>query len=221
MQIVGGITKYGGLCAHGTRDYGQMLSQINAMPDYIGTVFISDTPGGSVDGTPEFSALVKNSTKPTVTYIDGMLCSAGYWYGSQTNAIIANQNNYNIIGSIGALCMIVNQSEALEKEGLKVEIIRAAQSVDKARLNSIEEAPEESITALKNELFQITEDFIACVKQGRGDKLAKDADVFTGKTYSTDEAIANGLIDAKGTLQDAIAKVVELSSMSLINSILS
>lgn len=219
MSVIGSMTKRGGLCSYGMKDLGRKISRFNAV-DHIDAIIIEfDTPGGTVDGTPDFGRALKNSKKPIVSYIDGMMCSAGYWAGSQTNYIIANAHNPGMIGSIGTLCMHIDQSEYLKKEGLKVEIIRAEKSKDKARGNSIEGLPDDARAKLIEELNQITESFIATVKAGRGDRLkAGDEDIFTGKVYSEKEALDLGMIDGIGTFEDAVAKAEELATIRTQNA---
>lgn len=218
VSVIGTMTKRGDLCSYGMKHLGGKIARMNASEGIDAIVVEFDTPGGTVDGTPEFGKILKNSQKPIVSYMDGMMCSAGYWAGSQTSYIIANANNPGMIGSIGTLCMHIDQSEYLKKEGLKVEIIRAEQSKDKARGNSIEGLPDDARAQLIQELNQITESFIATVREGRGDRLkAGKEDIFTGKVYDEKKALQLGMIDALGTFQDAINKAEELANQSSIS----
>lgn len=213
IEISGTMTKKGGACSYGTKQMGSMIARANKADHIKAIVLDMDTPGGAVDGQTEFAEIIKASAKPIVTYTDGLLCSAGYWTASATSWIVANKHNYNTIGSIGTLCMLMDQSEWLKKEGLKVEIIRAEQSVDKALLNAVEPASDEIKAELKAELTAITDDFIAAVNAGRGERLqAGEENVFTGKTYGLAEALSMGLVDQAGSLQDAISKALELAN---------
>ncbi|AHM62301.1 peptidase S49 [Flammeovirgaceae bacterium 311] len=220
IQVTGAMSKNGGMCSYGTKSLSSAIAKVNSADHIKGIVLVGDTPGGAVDGLPEFAEAIRTSTKPIVTFIDGMLCSAGYWFGSQSRYIIANKLNYATIGSIGTLCMLVDQTEWLKKEGLKVTILRADQSKDKAVLNPYEEAPTEAVEALKAELNLITEDFISAVKAGRGIKLRTGKeDIFTGKTYSKDEALKMGMIDSIGSLNDAVTKVLQLAKQKSTSTI--
>jgi ClpP class serine protease len=143
--------------------------------------------------------------------VDGMAASAAYWVASQTSYIVANVNNITEVGSIGTLCMLTNQSEALKKDGMKVQIMRAERSKDKARLNSVEEWPDAQLQLLQEDLNQTNELFIAAVTRGRGARLQTSEDIFTGKMYKMDQALSMGMIDKIGTLSDAIAAVRNMS----------
>lgn len=171
-----------------------------------------DSPGGAVDGTPEFASVVANLTKPVVAFVDGMAASAAYWIASQTDHIVTNQLNYTEVGSIGTLAVLANEKEYLKKQGLKVEIMRATQSVDKARLNSIEDWPKESLKQMQLELDQINADFIQSVNTGRNGKLfTMGEDIFTGKMYDQRRALSLGMVDDIGTLEDAITQARTLA----------
>jgi protease-4 len=206
IRISGGITKAGELCSYGSADYIRMIDRANASKAIDAIVIEMDTPGGSVDGTPELGQAIKESAKPVVVFADGMVASAGYWAASQSTEIMANANNYTEIGSIGTLFVYPNYANVIEAGNFpNVKIIRAPQSVDKALINSFEELTAEREKEVLTDLKQITEDFVATVKAGRGDRLQTgDEDVFTGKMYDKAIALKMGMIDAIGSRQDAI-----------------
>jgi protease-4 len=221
LSIKGGISKGGDLCSYGTSDMGNMLLKNDSNKKVIGHILEIDSPGGAVDGTPELGHIIANLSKPVVSYVDGLMASAAYWLGSQSSYIVTNQHNYTEVGSIGTLCMLMNEGEWLKKEGLKVEIMRAEQSKDKARLNSIEEWPEESINDLQEDLNQITDDFIKAVMAGRKGKLSTifDEDIFTGRMYSQYRSLELGMTDKIGTIADAISAVNQISKNKKSNFI--
>jgi protease IV len=214
IPVVGALTKYGDACSLGMQDYQNMLSRANASPNIDGTVFMMDTPGGTVDGGPELALAIKNSPKPVGIFADGTLASMGVWLASQASVIVANKNNPTSIGSIGTLFMNLDYTKMMEMGTMpKVTIIRAPQSTEKALLNPVEQPiSEENMAALKSELKGITDMFIGAVKSGRGDSLnAATEGLFKGRMFSAVDAKAAGLIDSVGTLKTAVSKVAELS----------
>lgn len=211
-SLAGTVTKSGGMCAYGTKQLGSQLLLKDQKKNVAAHLIEIDSPGGAVDGTPEFAGIIAGLKKPVVAYVDNMAASAAYWIASQTDHIVTNSQNYTQVGSIGTLAVLANEREYLKKEGIKVEIIRATASVDKARLNSIEEWPEESLAQLQAELDQINGDFIRAVNTGRNGKLfTMGEDIFTGRMYDQRKALALGMIDQIGTLDDAIAMARTLS----------
>ncbi len=220
ISMVGVITKYGDLCSYGSKELAAMIQQANAAKSISGIVLEIDGPGGSVSGTTQLANAIRDSQKPVVAFVDGMAASAHYWIASQADQIVANEEEYTEVGSIGVLCMLVNEMEWLKKEGYEVKIMRAEQSKDKARLNSVEEWPEEEMNQLQLELNQMADDFKANVKKGRGNRLTTGSeDIFTGKMYDIDNAMELGMIDYQGNIIGAIELCADLSKSQTKNSI--
>ncbi|WP_373399703.1 S49 family peptidase [Algoriphagus halophilus] len=210
--LKGTVTKDGGACSYGTKKLGEKLRIADENKNVSAHIIEIDSPGGSVDGTPEFASIVAGLSKPVVAFVDSMAASAAYWIASQTSHIVTNPLNYTEVGSIGTLAIMTNEREYLKKEGIKVEIMRATKSVDKARLNTVEEWPEASLEEYQQYLDSINSDFIRAVNKGRNGKLATyGEDIFTGKMYDQKRALALGMIDRIGTLEDAIATARLLS----------
>ena len=202
IPIVGALTKYSDLCNMGMQGYQSLLARANASPGIDGSVFIMDTPGGTVDGTPEFALSIKTSRKPVGVFADGTLASAGVWLASQASIIVGNKNNPTEIGSIGVLMGLPNYSNMQEAGNYpNVTIYRAKQSTEKALINQYEAATPEIESVISASLSAIADQFISIVKAGRGDKLDVKADgLFKGRMFDVYEAKKIGLIDVVGTL---------------------
>ncbi|MEJ0030924.1 MAG: S49 family peptidase [Bacteroidota bacterium] len=213
MSMIGSLTKYGGLCSPGMQDYQQMISKMNASDRVDGLVIIIDSPGGTVDGTPELGLAVKNSTKPIGFFGDGIVASAAYWVASQGSVIVGNKNNPTEFGSIGTLFISENWQNMIAAGNVQeFKIIRAPQSKQKALVNPIEPLTDDLENSIKDELKSITADFISTVKSGRGSALnTKLEGLFEGKMFDVNTAKANGMIDSVGDLRTALNKVAEIA----------
>lgn len=211
IPVQGSIQKRGGYCSLGTKDLLAHLAAANRDPEISAIVLDIDSPGGQVDGTEEFARAVRTSAKPVVAYIDGLGASAAYWIASQAQSIYINSETTGYAGSLGVLCMSIDQSQFLEKNGLKVEILRSSRAVDKARLNSVEPLSDERRAQVIADLDVIANTFICAVEAGRAGKLSAKEDVFTGKVYHGTDAKKYGLVDAFGSLQDAVNKAASLA----------
>jgi len=211
IPLQGTMLKNGGYCSLGTKEVISMIQQANADPNISGIVLDVDSPGGAVDGTEELARVVANSKKPIVAYGDGLVASAAYWVASQASKLYINSLTTGYVGSIGVLATHTNAQEFLAKMGQKITILRSSKAVDKARMNSVEPLTDELIAEYTKQLDTIHETFISAVKKGRGDKLAKDANPWTGKVYSGQEAKKLGLVDAVGTLEDAVNEAHRLA----------
>lgn len=211
IPIQGTVQKRGGYCSLGTKDLVAQLNAANRDPEISAIVLDIDSPGGQVDGTEELAQAVALSGKPVVAYIDGLGASAAYWIASQASSIFINSASTAYAGSLGVLCMNVYQGAFLEKQGYKVEILRSTRAVDKARQNSVEEMTPEVRAAVQADLDQVGETFIGAIEKGRAGKLSTKEDVFTGKVYRGAEAKKHGLVDAIGSLQDAVNHAAKLA----------
>ena len=91
-----------------------------------------------------------------------------------------------------------------EKWGAKIYNLYAPQSTEKNKeFRELMKGNEE----LYNERLKVlADDFITRMKENYGSDLKDDGKVFKGKTYTPQEALAIGLIDELGTIDDALAK---------------
>ncbi|WP_395734785.1 S49 family peptidase [Prosthecobacter sp.] len=84
-----------------------------------------DSPGGTVNGTPELAQTVADATKlkPVYAFSAGQMCSAAYWIASQCDAIYSTPSAR--VGSIGVMLPFIDSTEKFRSEGLKVEVFAA------------------------------------------------------------------------------------------------
>lgn len=209
IGMSGPIMKYDNCGDPGTKTYSEVLNKAIQNPNINSIVLVMDSPGGTVDGTMDLATLVKNSTKPVVCFVDGLMASAGYWIGSGASEIIAN-NETATIGSIGTMISFADMQAMWEKEGVKFHYITADASVDKNK--DFIEARKGNYDLLKAKLNSINDLFLASVKENRTDKLnIQKENVLTGKNYLASEALSNGLIDAINTFEYAVQRAQSLA----------
>lgn len=178
---------------------------------YSGAVLKMNTPGGTADSTPALAqAVAEFSKKKPIITSTAYCASAGYYVASQCEEIILENQAASSIGSIGTLLYYENYQKYMEKQGISVEIMRATASTEKARINSLEELTPETRAELQGLLDACQKEFAGAVKRGRVGKITS-SEVFTGKMYGVKDAIRLGLADSTGTLQTAIARVLQLS----------
>jgi protease-4 len=212
IPVMGALTKAGDACSYGMQDYQRFMNLAMIDEQIHGVVFIMDTPGGTVDGTPEFGLAIKNAVKPVGVFGDHQVASAGMWIASQADVIVGNKNNPTEFGSIGVLMVNQDWSNVIESgRAPKMTIIRAPGSEDKALVNPLEPMSEDLLAAVKEDLRSIRNDFVSTVKAGRGDKLKGTTNLFSGAMFDVQKSKDEGLIDSIGTLSTAINKVAELA----------
>jgi len=84
-----------------------------------------DSPGGTVNGTPELAQVVVDASKLKTIYAfsAGQMCSAAYWVASQCQAVYASPSAR--VGSIGVMLPFIDSTEKFRSQGLKVEVFAA------------------------------------------------------------------------------------------------
>ena len=84
-----------------------------------------DSPGGTVNGTPELAQVVRTVAKDNHVYAftAGQCCSAAYWVASQADVIYAAPSA--TVGSIGVILPVVDSSALYDRCGLKMEVFSA------------------------------------------------------------------------------------------------
>jgi len=194
----------------GTKTFRRILDRLAADPDVIGVVLDIDSGGGQSYGTPEFYDYLRSYPKPIGTYTDGYLCSAAYYIGNATQFIVANKRA-EAIGSIGAYSHWVDFTGIIEKLGGKSITMYATESTEKnAETRAIEEENDFK-PYIKNILDPLVATFQSDMKSARPQL---NEIVFKGNTWNAEKSLELGLIDQIGTLETAIAKIIELDNES-------
>lgn len=210
LSIKNPITKHDQYCGpQGTKSMMRQLDLLKDDETVTGVVLDIDSGGGQAYGTPEFYDYLVNYSKPIVSYTDGLMCSAAYYIGSGADYIIANKRA-EAIGSIGAYTKILDLSGYYEKQGAKLHTIYATKSTEKNKAYRDALAGEDGYDSYRKlELDPLVETFHTDMRATRANL---SDEVFKGGTWSGEKALEKGLVDAIGTLQDAIYKVNELST---------
>ncbi len=150
-------------------------------------------PGGTANGCPETFAALRSlraeSGKPFVALITGVCCSAGYYLAATCDSIVATESA--MTGSIGAMRMVMDQSEAMAKAGVKRFAIKSARMKDIGN-------PDRPATAEELGVLQGMADHLGGMfkRDMQAARPGIAAEVFdTALPYYATEALKLGLID--------------------------
>ncbi len=160
-----------------------------------------NSPGGS----PVQSALIGTRIRtlseelniPVYAFVEDVAASGGYWLAAAADEIWADDNS--IIGSIGVISAGFGAHEFLARQGFERRVYTAGES--KSMLDPFSPAKKADVTRLKALLGGIHDNFITYVQARRGDKLDKNATLFTGDIWLAAQATELGLIDGIGHLK--------------------
>lgn len=165
-----------------------------------GVILRINSPGGS----PVQSAYINNEInrlrelhpdKPIYAVVADICASGGIYVAAATDEIYANESS--IVGSIGVVSGGFGFVDALEKLGVERRVRTAGEH--KALLDPFSPEKPFDKAHLQSLLDELHEEFIAVVKEGRGDRLADDPELFTGLFWSGPKALELGLIDGLGS----------------------
>ena len=181
----------------------RVLDQL-AESDEVKAVIISiNSPGGTTAGGEElYEAISKlRAQKPVVAVIQELGASAAYMTAIATDRIFARR--LSIVGSIGVLMQHVNAGKLLDTIGIALDKIQTGPLKAEPDIDDpLEGEVRASLQALVNDSFDWFVDIVAERRNmARPEALAlADGRIVTGRM-----GVANGLIDAIGGEDEAIA----------------
>ena len=146
------------------------------------------SPGGTVTGVPETARKIANFPKGILAFTDSEMASGAYWLASQANGgIFATESSD--VGSIGVYMALLDESRALENEGLKVNAISAG----KFKMAGASFKP---LTDDERKMFQDQVDSIYVqFKDAATRHRELSDDVMQGQVFDGQEAVTFGLVD--------------------------
>lgn len=161
-----------------------------------GLIIRLNTPGGS----PVQSGIINDEIKrlkttrpdfPVYAVIQDVCASGGYYIAVSAQEIYADKAS--IVGSIGVRMDSFGFTDTIAKLGVERRSITAG--ANKAFLDPFLPMKDKDIQHAHNMLNNIHQQFINVVKEGRGDRLADNPDLFSGLFWSGEQALPLGLID--------------------------
>ncbi len=142
---------------------------------------------------------------PLYAVVSDVAASGGYFVATAADKIYVNKSS--LVGSIGVRMDSFGLVDMIDKIGVERRLLTAGEH--KGLLDPF--LPENPLQKahLQKTLDQIHSHFIEAVKQGRGDRLKNNPDLFTGLVWSGEEALVLGLADDYGTSRSVARDVVE------------
>lgn len=202
----------------GVVDYPQIRQALvdAAKDSSVGSILLDiNSGGGAVNGVLDVANLVRTidqQVKPVLAYAGGTMASAAYWIPSGAREILAG--DVSEVGSIGVIARHIEQSKALEKDGLTVTTIRSGPY--KQAVN-----PYEPLSALAKQDLQSKIDytyglFLGAVADLRGVPVSiADSKFGQGRTFLGQQAVDAGLVDRLASFEEALDKAKKMSEQSV------
>lgn len=162
------------------------------------------SPGGTVGASQalyrEIRDLRREDGRPVVAWIGDVGASGGYYAAVAADSVFALPGS--ITGSIGVIMEFPDVRGAMEKVGLRMEVVKRGEHKDAGSpFSALDEEDRDVFQTLVDDAY---EQFVSAVAEGRGlerDSVRKLGD---GRIYSGRRAMELGLVDGMATLSEAV-----------------
>ena len=170
-----------------------------------------NSPGGSALASELIwrELELTKAEKPLVVSMGDYAASGGYYLACNADYIYAEPTS--ITGSIGVFGTVLNVSEVSNRFGINAEQVRTNNS---PYYSPFEPMSEEFRTVVKQGIEETYNTFLTRVSEGRNLSPTKVDTLAQGRVWSGTDAVKNGLVDALGTLDDAIAQAAKLAELT-------
>ena len=171
-----------------------------------GVVLVINSPGGTPVQSSEIHDLIvklkKEYNKPVIAIGEDLMASGAYMIAVAADHIFVNRST--VAGSIGVVSRGFGFTGLMEKLGIERRVATAGEA--KNLLDPFSEQTPQDKEKQAELLASIHEHFKDVVKQGRGDRLnLQTAGLFSGTVWTGEQAVAIGLADKIGGLDDALS----------------
>ncbi len=208
------MVRLDGIIADGQSASAEQINQ--ALRDAFANVFAKaviikiNSPGGSPVQSAQINKEIRRlkalyPEKKVYAVVDDICASGGLYVAVAADEIYADESS--IVGSIGVRMDGFGFVDAMDKLGVERRLLTAGEH--KALLDPFTPVDSFEKNHLQELLNSIHNEFIAVVKAGRGDRLADNADLFSGLFWSGRGALELGLIDGLASADEVARDMIE------------
>lgn len=173
-----------------------------------------NTPGGTVTASDAMYRQVRRfkqqTGKPVIALMMDVAASGGYYLACAADHMIAYPSS--VTGSIGVILQTVSLKPALDRIGIQTEAITSGHNKDAGSLLSVLTPDRRAI--LQNMVDDFYERFANIVRKSRpqipDDRFQQAVD---GRVLSGNAALAMGMIDQTGDLDDAFLMAKQMAGL--------
>lgn len=188
------------------------VKHLDEREDVKRVVMNFDSPGGAGVGLTNLSNAIRNMRTDTISFAQGGMYSAAYYFGSAADKLYVSPNGG--VGSIGVYTMLASRAKQNEMMGVDVRIIRSTPM--KGKGHAAEPIDEDTVKKYQKQVDQLHAEFVRVVAQNRGlseefvlQNMA-DASVVMGS-----DAEGTGFVDGVLTRDEVFASFTETNSNTI------
>lgn len=180
----------------------------------VGVILRINSPGGS----PVQAGLINDEVKrlrakypkkPLYVVVEEICASGGYYVAAAADKIYVDKAS--LVGSIGVVMNGFGFTGAMDKLGVERRLITAGEN--KGFLDPFSKADAYQTEFARQMAEEIHQQFIQVVKEGRGDKLSKNPELFSGLVWTGAKSVELGLADELGSASKVAREVLKADSI--------
>lgn len=197
----------------GSEEFTKEIVKARKNKDIKAIVLRINSPGGSALASEVMWREIDKASheKPVIASMGDVAASGGYYLAAAADTIVAQPNT--ITGSIGIFALWFNAEGLLKnKLGITTDVAKTGEFSDFL-------SPTRQLSETEKNIFQgFVEDgydlFLDRVATGRDRSKEEIMTVASGRVWSGNQALENGLVDVLGNLENAIEIAAEKAGIS-------
>ena len=216
-NIVAVITIEGMILSNADGYIARQIRQARSNDSVKAIVLRVDSPGGTMSGSDYYLHLLKQIKSkrniPIVVSMGSTAASGGYYVSMVGDEIYAEPST--ITGSIGVIASLFDASELLKNVGVAMTPI--VSGPHKTMGSFAKPMTEEERSLFQRLIDDNFDRFKEVIREGRRNFANNPAELdklATGQIFTANDAVANGLIDKIGFLNDAVERAGSLAEMA-------
>lgn len=189
----------------------ESLKKARAAKDVKAIVLRVNSPGGSALASDIIwrELELTKKEKPLVVSMGNLAASGGYYISCNAHKIVAEPTT--ITGSIGVYGIVPNINEFATRIGINAEQVGTnKRSLD---YSLFEPMTEDFYKVTKEGVERVYTTFVSKVAAGRNMTFEQVHELAQGRVWTGRQALANGLVDELGSLEDALSVAADLAEL--------
>lgn len=192
----------------------EAIREAETDPTVKAIVLRVDSPGGSALASDLIWHELKRCKKPVVASMGDVAASGGYYITMSAKKVYAEPGT--LTGSIGVLGGKIVVGGVLDWAGVKTETLARGKNAGlDSMYHSFSESEKKAITATMQDIYDQFLDKALAGRQANGVKMdrARLLTLAGGRIWTGRQAKEHGLVDALGTLEDALADAKAMAKL--------
>lgn len=202
----------------------QKINRVQCDPNVKAVVLRVNSPGGGVTASDimynRLCELKAARHIPVVACIEDVGASGAYYLSCGSDVIMAHPTS--VTGSIGVIVQTMSIAGTLTKIGVDTRAITSGPNKDMG--SPLKPLDPKDMELLRVIVIDNYERFLGIVRKGRPKLAALSAadlkNIADGRIYTANQALANGLIDEIGYVDDAVAKARKLAGVTRARTVM-